>query len=171
MEHRISQFADDTQLPLKNYDSIRRANPHTIKYSKASGMQVNTTKYEGIRCGSTRTIDIPQDLQYIKWLAHGDNTKLLGIPFWASGENDALWEDLYVKIKSTLAEWSNTDRLTQHGRVMLANSMIYSRPRYWAQMMKPPKHFLEQLEQDVKHLVWAKEHEFDRTEKGTITTS
>jgi hypothetical protein len=93
-------------------------------------MKTNGTIYQGIRCGSTRAIDIPQDLQYIKWLSHGEYTKILGVPHWASGEDNSFWDDLYVKIKYSIAAWSNTLQLTQHGRGMLANFMIYSRPRY-----------------------------------------
>eukprot|EP00962_Isochrysis_galbana_P013458 scaffold3819_cov107-Isochrysis_galbana.AAC.1 len=44
----------------------------------------------------------------------------------------------HFKIKSAIAAWRDLTRLTQHGRVMLANFMIYSRPRYWAQAMLPP---------------------------------
>jgi hypothetical protein len=57
-EHRISQFADDTQLLLKNYEGIRRATIYISRYEKATGMKINATKYEGIRCGRTRAIDI-----------------------------------------------------------------------------------------------------------------
>jgi hypothetical protein len=117
-EHRISQFADDTQLLLKNYEGIRRATVYIGKYQKAIGMKINATKYEGIRCGSTRAIDRPQNLRYIKWLSHGEftkNTKILGVPYWASGEDNSFWDDLYVKIKSTIAAWSSTSQLTQHG--------------------------------------------------------
>jgi hypothetical protein len=136
-EHRISQFADDTQLLQKNYERIRRAAIYIDKYQKATGMKVNLTKYEGIRCGSTRAMEIPQDLRYIKWLGHGEYTNLLGVPYWASGENDAFWDDLYIKI-SIIAAWIGTLQLTQQGRVMLANFMIYSKPPYWIQTMLHP---------------------------------
>eukprot|EP00962_Isochrysis_galbana_P017129 scaffold4920_cov129-Isochrysis_galbana.AAC.5 len=33
----------------------------------------------------------------------------------------------HIKIKSAIAAWRDLTRLTQHGRVMLANFMIYSR--------------------------------------------
>jgi len=51
------------------------------------------------------------------------------------------------------------------------NFMIYSRPRYWAQAMLPPPHFNRQLKQDVHHLLWTKEPDFDPTGKGTPTTA
>jgi hypothetical protein len=58
---------------------------------------------------------------------------------------------------------------------MLANFMVYSRPRpgprYWVQTMLPPVYLQLQLSQDVKHLVWAKEHNFERSEKGSTTAS
>jgi hypothetical protein len=49
--------------------------------------------------------------------------------------------------------------------------MIYSRPRYWIQTMLPPNHFQKHLSQDVHHLVWAKEHDFERSEKGSTTVA
>jgi hypothetical protein len=54
---------------------------------------------------------------------------------------------------------------------MLANSMIYSIPRYWMQSSKPPdrNRIIEGLEADVYHLLWAKDHEFEAQTIGTTT--
>eukprot|EP00962_Isochrysis_galbana_P007774 scaffold2109_cov123-Isochrysis_galbana.AAC.6 len=90
-----------------------------------------------VRCETKYFVNCAKIL-HIRWLQHGRYTKLLGVPFWASGEDNSFWDDLYIKIKSAIAAWRDLTRLTQHGRVMLANFMIYSRPRYWAQAMLPP---------------------------------
>jgi hypothetical protein len=52
---------------------------------------------------------------------------------------------------------------------MLANSMIYSIPRYWMQSSKPPDRIIEGLEADVYHLLWAKDHEFEAQTVGITT--
>eukprot|EP00962_Isochrysis_galbana_P012834 scaffold3639_cov141-Isochrysis_galbana.AAC.20 len=52
------------------------------------------------------------DLLHIRWLQHGRYTKLLGVPFWASGEDNSFWDDLYIKIKSAIAAWRDLTRLT-----------------------------------------------------------
>jgi hypothetical protein len=54
---------------------------------------------------------------------------------------------------------------------MLANFMIYSRPRYSVQTMLTPAYFQHQLSQDVKHLVWTKEHIFERSEKRSTISA
>jgi hypothetical protein len=48
IEHRISQFADDTQLLLKNFNSFEAAFKCIALYEKASGMRINKGKYVGI---------------------------------------------------------------------------------------------------------------------------
>eukprot|EP00962_Isochrysis_galbana_P046069 scaffold18400_cov146-Isochrysis_galbana.AAC.1 len=52
-----------------------------------------------------------------------------------------------------MANWHSLSGLTIHGRVMLANAMIYSIPRYWMQSSRPPDRFIEGLESDVYHLL------------------
>jgi hypothetical protein len=59
--------------------------------------------------------------------------------------------------------------LSIHGRVMLVNAMIYSIPRYWMQSSIPPGRVIEGLEEDVYHLLWSKDHEFDVETIGTNT--
>jgi hypothetical protein len=55
---------------------------------------------------------------------------------------------------------------------MMANSMIYSIPRYWMQSSIPPDNIIDGLEADAYHLLWAKDaHEFDVDTRGTATKS
>jgi hypothetical protein len=44
---------------------------------------------------------------------------------------------------------------------MLANFMIYSRPRYWTQTMVAPEWLHQALESDVRDLLCEKDIEFD----------
>ena len=50
---------------------------------------------------------------------------------------------------------------------MLANFMIYSRPRYWIHTMVAPEWFHHALESDVRALLWEKDIEFDANSTGT----
>jgi hypothetical protein len=68
-----------------------------------------------------------------------------------------------------MANWHSLAGLSIHGRVMLANAMIYSIPRYWMQSSRPPDHIIQGLEADVYHLLWAKDHEFDVQVIGSNT--
>ena len=50
---------------------------------------------------------------------------------------------------------------------MLANSMVYSRFRHWAQCMILPEWLIEALHTDTQALIWGKMVEFDADEVGT----
>ena len=47
-------------------------------------------------------------------------------------------EQKYVSMKKKLSNWKGLSALTAHGRAMVANSLIYSQLRYWAQLMVVP---------------------------------
>jgi hypothetical protein len=68
-----------------------------------------------------------------------------------------------------MANWHRLIGLSIHGRVMLANAMIYSISRYWLQSSIPPERVIERLEADVYHLLWCKDHEFEVEAIGTNT--
>ena len=73
------------------------------------------------------------------------------------GEEAPFWESLYHKIKTKLASWHSHFMLTITGRAMLANFMIYSRPRYWIQTMVAPEWLHHAIESDVRALLWEKD--------------
>jgi hypothetical protein len=83
----------------------------------------------------------------------------LGVPFWTYDEEEQWWEEKYLQIKTKMANWHSLAGLSLQGRVVLANSMIYSIPRYWMQSSLPPDKIIDGLEADVYHLLWAKDHE------------
>ena len=66
-----------------------------------------------------------------------------------------------------MAHWHDIPTLTVLGRAMLANTMIYSRFRYWAQTMHMPTDIGDALDADVQALIWGKDPEFDQEALGT----
>jgi hypothetical protein len=163
---KISQFADDTQIIVRTYESIQKVWPMLEKYEKATNMRGNKkSKFVGIQCGTNteRPTDPSNIPPHIKWLKQKEHTNILGVPFWVHDQEEEWWDEKYLQIKTKMANWHSLTGLTLHGRVMLANSMIYSIPRYWMQSSKPPDRIIEGLglEADVYHLLWAKDHEFE----------
>ena len=177
--HKISQFADDTTLLLRTLASLPAVWRILDVYESATGMRANPNKFEGILCGALRHRGLPADHRglagqgaLINWLASGQRTKLLGIPFWINDENAAdceeqFWEHLYFRTKTAMARWRQVFTLTVHGRVMIANAMVYSRPRYWMQVMAAPRWFHDAIESDVRALLWSKDPTFDGDAIGT----
>ena len=125
------------------------------RFELATGMRVNMKKTEGLRCGRLARKPVPllQELgtSTIKWVQEGEYVRLLGIPFWESGKYDVdiSFRALYDKCKSKIAAWTDHPLLTQVGRSMLVNAMIYSRFRYWAQCMALPRWLNEAILSDT----------------------
>ena len=52
-----------------------------------------------------------------------------------------------------MARWGAIFRLTLRDRVLIANAMVYSRFRYWTQVMIMPDDIIDWLEKDVHELI------------------
>jgi hypothetical protein len=68
----------------------------------------------------------------------------------AYGEEEQ-WCEEKLQVKTKLADWHSLAGLSLQGRVMLANSMIYSIPGYWMQSSIPPDEIIDGLEADANH--------------------
>jgi hypothetical protein len=111
VNHRISQFADDTTIFAKDYNDARHIWPILDLYESAIGMRGNAGKFLGIQLGSLKKKNPPDNFGppgfNIELLADGKFGKLLGAPFWKNaGEEDPFWRGLYRKIKTRMASWS-----------------------------------------------------------------
>jgi hypothetical protein len=122
VNHRISQFADDTTIFAKDYNDARHIWPILDLYESAIGMRGNAGKFLGIQMGFLKKKNPPDNFRppgfKIELLADGKFGKLLGVPFWENaGEEDPFWRGLYRKIKPRMASWSTNSKsfLTVHG--------------------------------------------------------
>ena len=123
--------------------------------------QLIVNKTEGIMCGRykrNQSVYTGPGAAGIKWAKPGEPVISLGIPIFSSAHESAepFWEAKYRKTKSLLANWTSLDHLSVFGRVMVANSLIMSRFRYWAYCMPLPSWLNEAIHEDVQSLVWSK---------------
>jgi hypothetical protein len=75
-------------------------------YELATTMRANIAKFIAILCGALSGRNppiLPPPATLIRWLKHGEYTKILGIPFWSTGGNDVFWHELHTKIKKRVA--------------------------------------------------------------------
>ena len=169
LEVKLSQFADDTQFILRGYDQLKRMWLHIDRYEAATGMRANKQKFEGFRLGRTVREPVP-DNQYTRPIAFvqaGKYMKLLGIPFGEDFDESDFLEQVYSRMKSIIATWRDHAKVSVFGRAMLANTMIFSRFRYYAQCMHMSAALTRAIEEDAQALVWEKEVRFDADAVGT----
>ena len=171
---KLSQFADDTQFFLRGYGELTHMWKIINKYETATGMRANKKKFEAIRLGRTRREPVPDtaDTRPVRFITGRATMKLLGVPFWEGEqhEND-FWEGKYNDVKSKMVCWKDHAGLTQFGRGMLANAMVLSRYRYWAQSMRVPGHIMDAILSDVQALIWQRDVIFTAGTTGSELTS
>ena len=137
-------------------------------FQDATGMLVNVTKTEGLQLGSLRRTEVPKDIPAgIEWCREGSYIISLGAPIGNGFDVRAFWLTKYYKCKSILSNWWSLYRYTVYGKAMLANSMIYSRFRYWAQTLHMPDDIAQAIDSDVQAMVWGKDFDFNPEELGT----
>ena len=167
-EFKLSQFADDTVLLLRTFDSIDRVWRILETVRRATGQTVNANKTEGLLLGRMR--NDPRAPAWIKWCQDGDYIISLGVPFGNdfddSPQEMGFWKKIYHKTKAIMARWGAIFSQTLRGRVMIANSMVYSRFRYWTQVMVMPEEVIGWLEEDIHELLWAKDPLFVSGQEG-----
>ena len=172
-EYRISQFADDTVLYLRSFSQLPRMWQVVKIWEEATAMKVNVTKTEALRCGALRGVEFKgAGSEGIAFCKPGEHIISLGVPFSEeSGATDDFFRAKYNKMKCLLANWHAIHSMTAMGRAMIAGSLIFSRFRYWAQLMLVPKDVNDAILEDTQALVWNAEHEYDPDVMGALRTS
>ena len=126
---KISQYADDTTLLLRNVRELKLANKVLKKWEKATGMKENNTKREGLAMGKLRNMDLPQDMG-IQWAKEGEWVISLGVPIGNEVDAETFWRQ---KIKATQAKskrWLGMYRSTYFGRTLVVQAMYLGSLRY-----------------------------------------
>ena len=170
-EHRISQFADDTAAYLKNWDQLPRLLELVHMWESSTAMVANKDKTALIPMGALKHNPPPEGLLESLHLGEPNTTTYeiyLGAPVASDREQyKEFIENKYRRIKVKITSWKAIQRLTHKGRAMIADTLIYSRLRYWAQCMAIPDNVHKWIQEDVQALIWNKEPIFDPDEDGT----
>ena len=116
---KISQFAGDTTLILKDTMSLRNA-MNIVKFGVLSGLQLNKKKTKAMWIGSSSK----NKTEHLEFKCPKDPIKFLGtyLSRDAAGNNN---NSFYIKIRkmeTKLNTWLSRD-LTLFGRTMLAKSL------------------------------------------------
>ena len=165
-EYKLSQFADDTVIFLEGFTGVQYLFETILPaYERATGMKVNTAKTEGLLLGALRRVKKPP--ANIRWCKEGEWIISLGVPIGNNFNELEFWRQKYRKCKALLAGWKDLNHVTPWGRAMLANNMVLSRFRYWAQVMHVPTEIMQSIASDVQALIWNKECDFNKEEEGT----
>ena len=155
-EHKLSQFADDTEIFLKGDSKSFEETIITInKFGNFSGLLLNTSKTSAIWLGKKRNSPI-RYLEHLNIDWNPNKFKILGI--WFTNDlKDIININFDIKfreVKILYNIWIKR-QITPVGRVSILKSLILSKLTYlWILLPNPPNSILCDIQKSIFEFVW-----------------
>jgi exonuclease III len=155
-EHKLSQYADDTEFLLDGNRRSFEACVETInRFSLRSGLFMNNRKTSAIWLGSRKNSQV-RYLQHMGMEWNPDRFKILGV--WFTNDlSDCVvlnFREKYEEIRRTILLWTKRS-ITPVGRVAILKSLILSKLTHlWLLLPNPPGYFTKNLQKLCYDFVW-----------------
>ena len=158
-ELRITQYADDTCLFLKDLQQIQPSLDIINTFSTVSGLTLNITKTEGITLGTLPKIPINYD--HIKWPQ--GHIRYLGVYLGHNDlENNTMnWESKIETIQKLLDSW-RTRKLTLFGKILIIKSLALPKLVYPASILPLPSDIIKRVNTLFFKFIWGKSEKIKR---------
>jgi exonuclease III len=154
VEYKILQFADDTVLLLKNYESLRNVLPILTNFYKISGLKLNVQKTVLMKLG--RNCDnLPNFLRELGMELCKEEIRYLGIYFHRD-ENIMEYRNYRHRIeniRNILKMWMQRD-LSLKGKVTVLKALAVSQVLYPLTMLSIPKWVIKELNTIFYKFLW-----------------
>jgi hypothetical protein len=155
-EHKISQYADDTEFTLAgDRESFETCINVLDRFGKVSGLYVNTEKTGAMWLGSTKnsTVTFMQNLKII-W--NPIKMKVLGI--WITNTlkecSKLNYDEKFYEVRKLMQVWLKRN-LTPLGRVAVLKSLILSKLIHlWLLLPRPPENIINEMQKMCYQFVW-----------------
>ena len=150
-EIKITQYADDTTVFLKNPESMSHLLDLLEKFERCSGLKINHTKSEAMWLGKWKNReDTPFNVKWPK-----DSVYALGI-YFSNSEKVSNKLNFYEKLdvlETTLNNWKRR-KLTLLGKINIVKSAGLSKLIYNSSVLPVPKNFCEQVNKITFNFIW-----------------
>ena len=148
-EIKVSQYADDTTLLLKNQGSVERTFELLAQFKEISGLEINRQKTNAMWLGRHRNKRDP-----VCEIEACSKVKILGMWFSASEQCvDDNVAPVITNIKNTINSWSQRN-LTIKGRIVITKTLLASKLVYLALTSKIPNVDLKEIQSHIMKFVW-----------------
>lgn len=149
VEVKLSQYADDLTLFLKNEDSLMNAFEVIEEFGNASGLQVNDNKTKLMWLGADRG-----ERKAVRNIEASSKLKILGVWFSATEQcTDDNINPVVNKIKNVTNSWSQRS-LTIKGRITIVKSLLISQFVFIAITSKIPNADIKQIDSHIMRFLW-----------------
>lgn len=150
-EVKLSQYADDTTLLLKNDQSVKETFNTLHLYERASGAKVNKEKCQGLWSGAL--IHRTDALLNFQWFNDALPDKILGLFFGNTDCTRLNLEPRIQKICNTISAWKHRD-LSYKGKTLVINGLLTSTLWYTATSTSFPPWAIAEIEHAIYDFFW-----------------
>tara|TARA_B110000046_G_scaffold118207_1_gene125009 strand:+ start:2316 stop:6662 length:4347 start_codon:yes stop_codon:yes gene_type:complete len=154
--YKISQYADDTTLLLRDVREMRIAFKILERWGRATGMKENSAKREGLAMGSYRYVKMPSNCG-VKWAEEGGWVIALGVPIGNDLDPENFWKAKLDVIRSRSKRWLGLYRSSYYGRLLIAQAMYLGCLRYWLYSLLMSKRTIAEVQSDTDRILFAKD--------------
>ena len=165
-ELKISQYADDSTLLLKDFLSLEEALKTVSTFSDFAGPKLNLQKTEGLLLGPLKHSNIKS---YNNIEFKDSPIKCLGIYIGHDKERweESNWDSKIHKMESILKLWEKRN-LTIFGKVTIVNTLCLPKVMYNCMLLVVPERVVVKIERMISHFIW---HGKNRINRNCVTNS
>ena len=165
LSHKLSQFADDTQILLDGtQESLDAAIKLLKNYENVSGMKINFDKSEIAKLGAAKNNFYinENDIKFADTYL-----KILGIKIPLNGGSEETislnYDPLIKKINEILSKWSRR-KLSLYGKTVIIKSLLLPQLIYQlTNLITPPTVYLQNIDNKIFEFLWdGKKHKISR---------
>ncbi|SNX84637.1 related to Retrovirus-related POL polyprotein [Melanopsichium pennsylvanicum] len=166
-------YADDTVLILKNQAEVDIALKILKDFCEATGAKINWNKSSVLQVGNPPPINIPE----VSYVSPENPYLHLGVPMGTdiNAQVQTIWDDMKLNMENIASRWSKA-HLSLKGRVLIANSLMYSLPRYHLKFVPISSQMINTFVKIYYDFIWDQKshqklndlHAILPTEKGGI---
>ncbi|MCU7801185.1 MAG: reverse transcriptase family protein, partial [gamma proteobacterium symbiont of Lucinoma myriamae] len=150
-EIKLTQLADDTTIFLESENDIPNLLEEIKRFSKASGLNLNTLKTKGLLLGRNRQRrNKIHDIDFSEYAV-----KSLGIYFCSDKKECSRlnWNNLIEDIQNLLNSWKRR-KLTMFGKITVLKTLAMSKCNYLLQSIYVSNEVLSKLESLFFKFLW-----------------
>lgn len=150
VEQKVFQYADDTTLFLKDFNSVKKAMNVFEKYCRGAGAKVNGEKTEYMRMGQVKDL-----IGIFQFKEQSNNMKILGIRIGIDEIKirDLIWEEVIGGMIKRLNFWKQRV-LFLKGKVLVLNSLFLSKMWYILTVVSLPLWVYKKIKANILSFLW-----------------